>query len=156
MEVQGLNALLTKLERVSKDASSVLEKGMRKACLAVEGDAKKNCPVDTGGLRASINHDVKVEGKTIIGVVGTNMEHGPYIEFGTGPKAAANPNESAQHVGAHFRNTPWAYRNPKTDEVIWTHGYVGQPFLFPALKKNQQEIPKILANEIIKSIGGQS
>jgi len=59
---------------------------MSKACLMVERDAKKLCPVDTGRLRSSITHEI--EGLT--GRVGTNVEYARHVELGT-HKMAAQP-----------------------------------------------------------------
>lgn len=56
-----------------------LKQGMEKACLVVERDGKKNCPVDDGRLRDSIEHDVDIQGSTIEGYVGTNVEYAPYV-----------------------------------------------------------------------------
>lgn len=76
--------------------------GMERACLWVEGTVKRsftfNGPskpgeppaVDTGRLRSSITHDVKVEGDEVIGLVGTATEYGLYLELGTN-KMAARP-----------------------------------------------------------------
>lgn len=49
------------------------------AALAVEGEAKKLCAVDSGRLRASISHDSDETGA----VVGTNVEYAPFVELGT-------------------------------------------------------------------------
>jgi HK97 gp10 family phage protein len=46
--------------------------------------------VDTGRLRASITHEVHKEGDQIVGLVGTNVEYAPHLEFGTN-KMAARP-----------------------------------------------------------------
>lgn len=46
--------------------------------------------VDTGRLRASITHEVRKESNQIIGLVGTNVEYAPHLEFGTN-KMAARP-----------------------------------------------------------------
>jgi len=53
---------------------------LNQACIVVENNAKKNCPVDTGELRRSITHEVN--GDT--GIVGSNLEYAPYVEYGTG------------------------------------------------------------------------
>jgi HK97 gp10 family phage protein len=45
----------------------------------IEADAKAACPVDTGRLRASIEHEV--DGDTLR--VGTNVEYAVYVEEGT-------------------------------------------------------------------------
>ena len=44
-----------------------------------ETHAKANTPVDTGNLRNSMAHAVKGDSAYI----GTNVEYGPYVEFGT-------------------------------------------------------------------------
>lgn len=63
---------------------------IEKACLLVEGDAKRMCPVDTGRLRASITHETEKSGDEVIGRVGTNVEYGVYVEYGTS-KMSAKP-----------------------------------------------------------------
>ena len=87
----------------------------------VEGQAKLLCTaVDTGNLRASINHKVRTKGNEVIGKVGTNVEYAPYIEFGTGEKA-----ENGQG------RKDWKGMKP-------------QPFLRPAIDTNKNSIKKIL------------
>ena len=48
-------------------------------------NAKLGVPVDTGALQASIEKNVKVEGKKIIGTIeaGRGLIYAPMIEFGT-------------------------------------------------------------------------
>ena len=75
--ILNLESLLKKFDNLEQtDIDKVLEK----ACILVENEAKRKCPVDTGQLRASITHNVS-EGT---GVVGTNVEYAPYVEYGTG------------------------------------------------------------------------
>jgi len=49
----------------------------------IERKAKRFCPVDTGRLRSSITSALGEEDDKIVGVVGTNVEYAPHIEFGT-------------------------------------------------------------------------
>ena len=44
----------------------------------VEGYAKEDCPVDTGRLRNSLTHEAGEDCE----YVGTDVEYGPYVEFG--------------------------------------------------------------------------
>lgn len=53
------------------------------AATNVEGRAKHACPVDTGRLRASITHTIGRDGDGLFADVGTDVEYGPYVEFGT-------------------------------------------------------------------------
>lgn len=57
-----------------------LEKLVREAAMAVEGDAKRFAPVDTGRLRNSIHY---AKSGDLEYMVGTDVEYGIYQEFGT-------------------------------------------------------------------------
>lgn len=81
-----------------KKMIDVAEKKLIAIGMAIEGDAKRICPVDTGRLRASIstnwngsklnvdkdkvNEPEAKEDKFIV-VVGSNVEYAPYVELGT-------------------------------------------------------------------------
>lgn len=130
-EVINLEKLISKLNKLSDQQ---MEQALNKACILVENQAKENCPVDTGELRMSITH--YVEGDT--GVVGTNKQYAPYVEYGTGLFA----------VEGNGRQTPWSYQDAK-GEWHTTKGQKPQPFLEPALLDNKKNIIKIF-NEAIK------
>jgi HK97 gp10 family phage protein len=120
-----------------KAMSFIRMKAVNKVKLAsefVEGQAKLLCTVDTGNLRASINHKVRTKGNEVIGKVGTNVEYAPYIEFGTGEKA-----ENGQG-----RKGGWFYYDEKKKKLIFTKGNKPQPFLRPAIDTNKNSIKKIL------------
>lgn len=70
-------------DKLIKEVGLKCFQGIEKACLLVEGDAKRICPVDTGRLRASIAHEVEKSGDEVVGRVGTNVEYGVYQEYGT-------------------------------------------------------------------------
>jgi len=55
--------------------------------LQAEGYAKRKCPVDTGNLRNSITHRQEDEETEVIG---TAVEYGKYVEYGT-QRMAARP-----------------------------------------------------------------
>lgn len=63
--------------------ASLLEQKMKQACVLVQDDAKKSCPVDTGRLQGSITYSVSSGESGAEGVIGTNVEYGPYVEAGT-------------------------------------------------------------------------
>ena len=124
-EIINLDKLRLKLDSFTQ---SDIEKALNKSCLAVENEAKKQCPVDTGDLRNSITHEVEDN----VGYVGTNKEYAPYVEFGTGIFASAG----------NGRDTPWSYQD---DEGNWhtTVGQKPQPFLKTALDKQKKNVIKI-------------
>jgi HK97 gp10 family phage protein len=83
IEIKNAEMLASKLKSYSIKAESELEKAILKGCLVIEGEAKTNSAVDTGYMRASITHQLsKQKGKTV-GLVGTNTEYAPHIEYGT-------------------------------------------------------------------------
>lgn len=112
-------------------------KNMEKACLIVERDAKKNCPVDQGLLRASIQHNVNLNDSEIIGNVFSSLEYAPYVHQGTGIYA----------INGDGRKTPWKYEAKAGKYRGWhiTKGQKSNPFLDKAKLDNKNNILKILA-----------
>lgn len=115
-------------EFTRKGMEEAVQKGLEKACIIVEVEAKENCPVDDGTLRASITHDI--EGCT--GYVGSNVEYAPYIHNGTGIYAVK---------GDGRKEVPWRYQDVKGN---WhtTSGQKPNPFLQNAIEKKQNEVRK--------------
>ena len=134
VEIKNVDKLVAKLDNLSK---LQLEQALNKACLIVENEAKKLCPVDTGQLRSSITHEVaEKEGR-----VGTNVEYAPYVEYGTGLFAA----------NGDGRQERWSYQD---GEGNW-HSTIGQhpqPFLHPALNNNREQVLQTIKDEASKEI----
>lgn len=115
-----------------------MSRKMDKACLVVESQAKQNCPVDIGILRASITSETEVTASEIIGRVGTNEEYGPYVHNGTGIYAK----------DGNGRKTPWGYtvRAGKHKGFHWTQGQRPQPFLENAKLEKKSAVERILGD----------
>lgn len=111
---------------------------MDKACLVVESQAKQNCPVDIGILRASITSETEVTASEIVGRVGTNEEYGPYVHNGTGIYAK----------DGNGRKTSWGYtvRAGKHKGFHWTKGQRPQPFLENAKLEKKSAVERILGD----------
>lgn len=124
-----------------KDNSALVKREFEEACLRAlercgmqaEGYAKDLCPVDTGDLRNSISH--KVGEAEPAAYVGTNKEHGPYVELGTG-----------EHYPGG-RQTPWVYQDAK-GQWHYTRGQKAQPFLKPAVANHKQTYMNIIKDEL--------
>lgn len=84
VEFRGLQETIDNLGRIDQELRDTTEP-MRRATLLVTGDAKRNAPVDTGVLRASITPSVHSDGRTTTGIVGSNVVYAPPMEYGTGP-----------------------------------------------------------------------
>lgn len=115
-----------------------MSRKMDKACLVVESQAKQNCPVDIGILRASITSETEVTAREIVGRVGTNEEYGPYVHNGTGIYAK----------DGNGRKTPWGYtvRAGKHKGFHWTQGHRPQPFLENAKLEKKSAVERILGD----------
>ena len=114
-------------------------KKMDRACLIVERQAKQDCPVDEGILRASITHEVSFDANEIVGRIGSNLEYAPYVHNGTGIYA----------VDGNGRKTPWTYV-VKSGKYKGGHITVGQrprQFLLYAQLFNKDKILRALGGD---------
>lgn len=111
-------------------------RNVRKACIVIEADAKKNCPVDQGILRAHMFSDVSVSTTKITGVAANSSEIAPYVHQGTGIYA----------TDGDGRKTPWRYEVKAGKYKGWhiTRGQKAQPFLQKARDDNKGRINRIL------------
>lgn len=133
-KLEGVERVQKHLDNINLDEQK-LNQILSQACLIVENQARRDAPVDNGVLRNSIRSEV--EGKQ--GVVGTNIEYAPYVEFGTGLFA----------VNGDGRQTPWSYQ----DEMGEWHTTIGQhpqPFLGPALEMNRETIINFIKERLEK------
>lgn len=136
MAIENLDKLISKLEKLDD-----VNQAMEQACILVENEAKIKCPVDIGVLRNSITHYIEDNPNELIGVVGTNVEYAPYVEFGTGIYSSLG----------NGRQDRWKYKDAK-GEWHSTIGQHPQPYLQPALEENRREIEKMFKEQIKKGV----
>lgn len=136
---QNINTLLAKINQLGGNASNSLNKSIKKEINFVKGEAKLLCPVDTGRLRNSITSTTRETTTGIVGEVTTNCEYANYIEFGTGIKGESSPSPPKADIGQGYRSD-------------WK-GQSAQPFLYPALKNNEDKVIKEIQKDLIKEIG---
>lgn len=82
-------------EEVLKDFDERVQTALELIGLKAEGYAKKDCPVDTGLLRNSINYRTRNEEKAVY--IGTNVEYAPEQEFNHKNKAHFLRNAATHH-----------------------------------------------------------
>lgn len=128
IEIRGLDKALNCLGEVCSNEK--VQQALEKACLLVERSAKQKAPKDNGDLRRSIKH--RIEGEE--GIIYTNLEYAPYVEYGTG-LFAENGGRS---------DVPWFYKDEEGEGHI-TSGQHPQPYMRPALDENRAKIIRILA-----------
>jgi len=153
-EIRGLKETQDKMEQMVRDLhGDAMLTGMRNATMLVYRDAVKNAPVDTGRLRASITPAVRVEGTTVVGVVGSNVLYAPFMEHGTGIYAGRGrhwPPSSALEV--------WARRHGFTSgfqvaRIIGLRGGLrALKYLQRAIESNAERIFNLLGGVVAKIV----
>lgn len=58
-----------------------LEQALTAVGITAESYAKRDCPVDTGRLRNSITHEVRMNENAVY--IGSNVEYAAFVEIGT-------------------------------------------------------------------------
>lgn len=139
MTIRGLDSLMRKLDSIGGNSRRALRVGIHKGVKYVQGEAKLLCPVgDSGRLRNSIEGEVEERQGAIVGRISTNVEYAPYVEFGTGQRGEASPSPPKSDKDLNYRQD-------------WV-GMDAQPFLYPAIKQNEDTVRKMAADELRKEI----
>lgn len=136
--MKGLDSLLRKLDALRGNSQNALKTGILQAAKKMQGDAKDLAPVDTGRLRNSIQAFVEEKDGKVIGKVSTNVEYAAYVEFGTGQRGEESPSPPKYDGELSYRQD-WA-------------GMAAQPYLYPAAKQNEENVPEIVARHLRKEI----
>lgn len=82
IKLEGVEALMRKLKSYQVIKKEAVRIALVRGGMKVEMAAKEMCAVDTGRLRGSITTDKRYIQKFLV-MVGTNVDYGPYVEFGT-------------------------------------------------------------------------
>lgn len=132
IEIKNLDGVIDRLENLVD--TSNLDEILGKAAAIVEADAKKKAPKGDGALRNSIASRVEDSA----GIVYSNLEYAPYVEYGTGLFA-----EEAGRT-----DVPWVYQD---DEGNWhtTSGMKPQPYMRPALEENRERIVQLFKEGLL-------
>ena len=86
VEVRGLKELQRKTDQMVRDLHGApMLNAMRDSTMQVMRLARKNTPVDTGKLQASILPEIRATQNEVMGVVGSNVKYAPYVELDTRP-----------------------------------------------------------------------
>lgn len=141
---KGLDETINNLAQIDRELKET-DAPMRQATLVVTGAARRNAPVDTGVLRASITPSVESRSGGTVGVVGSNLTYAPPMEYGTRPFW---PPLAALET--------WARRHGTTAYVvaraIARRGLRARKFLRRALSDNRDRIVRIFQEYVRKVI----
>ena len=136
IHIEGLDSVRDMLNERAEQIVENIAKGVAEAGELVKGAAKDLAPVKSGALRDSITS--VADGNTSI--VGTNIEYGIYVEFGTGSKGDPSV--------PHTSKEKWTYCSD--GQFYTTSGQPPQPYLVPALKNNEDKIIETIKNAVMK------
>lgn len=154
MEVRGLVEAQKKMKQVVRDVhGGRLSSAMDTATQMVTRDAKLLAPVDTNRLRSSITPEVRTDGNTLEGVVGSNVLYAAAMELGTGTPAGHSP-----HYPPPAALDLWARRHGFSSgfmvaRAIWRRGGLkGRQFLQKGFDQNKAAIQKLLEDAVKKAV----
>lgn len=164
--ILGEKSLMDALGELSAiDLHDAVSKGIK----TVQAEAKSLCPVYDGELRDSIYTSVENGEESIRGTCYTNKSYAAYVEFGTGPKGQANHEGISPDVAVSYSQSPWWIHESQVgretaERYGWPYidtpdgrfyrcsGQAAQPYMYPALKNNEQEIERIFEEAVKKKI----
>lgn len=132
IRVEGLDALRRKLHgsRADVPVGRFLDRG----AIYIQGQARKEAPVDTGRLRNSIGTESP---STRSRSIGPNVEYGEYVETGTRP-----------HWAPPGALAGWAARHGMTEyearRSIAMTGTKAQPYMQPAADDAETYLPTLV------------
>lgn len=167
-ELLGADRLIAKCRKLASKqvGDDIVRRAVLNACKnIVQAEAKLRAPANEGELRNSIKVRVKMEGDRVIGEVFTNSDHGAYVELGTGPKGQASHSGISPDVSVSYRSSPWfvhedqinvgPYHFQKVGEFYKMYGQPAQPYLYPALKDNQERVSGNISKYVSRKLKEQ-
>lgn len=132
---------------------------IKKATEICHSQAKLLCPTSPhgGNLKESISMDFEENGANSVGKVYTNVEYAAFVEFGTGKVGEgsyeyANEIDKRYGIKLKYRQTPWVYTPDEGETFIRTSGQKAQPFMYPALKKSEDDMLDLMKKDFKSEI----
>lgn len=150
VDSKGFDDFIDKMSVNSENIENNVMKTVKQIAQEIADDAKDLALVDTGHLRENIFSRVVQDGNIIVGEVFSNIEYAAYVEFGTGT-VGQSAGLTREGINLHYRQTPWRY---KDEEGKWhyTKGQKPQPFLYPAMKNNEDNIKEKLKTAVVMEL----
>jgi len=135
-------------------------RGMTRAVLAIEADAKRLAPVDRGQLRRSLTHEVTASAGGVVGRAGTNLNYGEVVEKGRGagkkypPPGALLGWMSRKGIDAGEQTDVGGYFEIELAiaRKIGKKGIKAKPYLKPAFDKNRPAITRELGAVLLRRV----
>ena len=171
--IEGQKELRRKFVALEQIADQQMERIVKNQVKHVQAEAKLLCPVSHGELKNSIRSNVQRVDDRVVGTVYTNKAYAPYVEFGTGPKGEADHAGISPAVSPSYSQSPWWIHESQIDKETaeryhWFYldtpngrfyqctGQPAQPFMYPALKNNEERIVRNMQNHIARELRKES
>lgn len=82
---QEMHRAIQRMQDLDEAVTKNLEEAAEEIGLRIMADARRNAPVDTGRLRASIQQEVRrINEHTVKALIGSNVEYAPHQEIRVG------------------------------------------------------------------------
>lgn len=167
--INGLDELLSDFDKLSGIEEPIAQL-VQQQIEIVRANAAELAPTGVyagGALRGSIHSEVEVEPDSVIGTAYTDLSYAMYVEFGTGQKGAADHDGVSPEVAVAYSLEPWWVHESQVDRAAaeaygWFYidtkdgrfyrisGQPAKPFLYPAIKNNEQMLAQNLEDGIAK------
>lgn len=156
-EIQGLDAMIRQFNAIGKGAA---EQAVHETTKKAQAQAKLLVPAGgSGELRESIHTKFSSTGSIFEGVVYTNKEYAPFVEFGTGPIGQKNKPQLPEGLSISYRQDAWWIHESQIDEEVANRyhffrietpagvfyrcgGQAAQPFMVPAATLAKRIFPQ--------------
>ncbi|CJW57838.1 Lj965 prophage protein [Streptococcus pneumoniae] len=146
-ELLGADRLIAKCRRLAskKTGEDIVLRAVHNATIkVVQADARRLAPARDGELIISIKTRAKMDGDRAIGEVYTGISPEVSVTYKSNPWYV---HEDQINVGPyHFQ---------KIGEFYKMYGQPAQPYLYPALRDNQERVSKNISNYVRRKIREQ-
>lgn len=150
--------------QIKSGLQHAIDTAMKESLLVLEAEIKSNAKVISGGLRNSINYQIKGTGDKTVGFIGSPLEYAKYVEYGTGEKAEKGAGRKGYWVfvkgstgmGAS-RGKSYTLQEAKQimaimrrdgKEAYYTNGIKPQKFFRGAFENKKDAVKAILAKRL--------
>ena len=136
------------LRRAPQEFERAAEEGMNKSVIDMSSSAKLNAPVDRDRLRSNIGHEVKTTFGEITGIVGTNVEYAPHMEYGT--THTKMPPPGALDVWARRHGIPSGFLVARA--ILRRGGLRARRFMQKAFDQHKREVKPNLETAFARAL----
>jgi hypothetical protein len=161
IKVTGLDNAVKALQGASSERKRRVADEIRRSALRIQGDARRNAPVNMGRLRSDVQIAFDVSADNIDAKVYNTVEYAPFVEFGT--KSHVDVPEELSVYAQQFRGKGGSFDDLLDSIERWAHlkglppksaypiarkiareGRRAQPYLFPAVENERPNLERRL------------